>query len=406
MAVKQTALARLAAVLLITTALVSGSFLANPNAEAQSGRQPPKKKAEKKAEAQKGTERETTPDEQEPVPPVPRGQSDEPSLRLATQVVNVEATVIDKKSKRLITDLTRKNFIIYEDGVKQEVSNFTSGEGSMTAVLLLDNNYRHRYFVGSYFDPTFAEQVFLSAATFVQGFVKPEDFVAVVTFSLKPKVVQDFTNDRQRLYGAIVSAYRDLLNFSESNIYDALSFTLLGGKAIQLYQEEAGPSEYVGLQEVEGHTAVILITLGIDTFSRITYDKALKIVAGAGVPIYTIGVGNLFFKKYEHLFSPELRLTFLQAQNSLRAFAQRSGGMNFELTFEGEINSIMRSIAALLRAQYSLGYVPTNKRRAGKERKIKMEVDLDLDGKPDGDRLELNYRQRYIEPDDKENNKK
>lgn len=402
MVVKQSTLARLMVVAFITAALVSGSLLPSPNAAAQSGRQPPKRKVEKKSETQKGGEQETKPEEQEPVPPVPRGQSDDPPLKLATQVVNVEATVIDKKSKRLITNLTKKNFIIYEDGIKQELSNFAAGEGPMTAVLLLDNSYSNRYIRGSYFDPTFSEQIFQSAATFVQGFVKPEDFIAVVTFSLKPKVIQDFTSDRQRLYSAIVSAYRDTLNFSESNIYDALSFILLGGKAIQLFEEKAGPSEYTGLQEVEGHTAVILITLGIDTFSRITYDKALKIVGRAGVPVYTVGVGNLFFKKYEHLMGPEARLTFLQAQNSLRAFADRSGGMYFELTFEGEINSIMRSIAALLRSQYSLGYVPTNTRRIGKERKIKLEVDLDLDGKPDNDRVELNYRRVYIEPDDKE----
>ena len=123
----------------------------------------------------------------------------------------------------------------------------------------------------------------MSAAGFVQNSVKPSDNVAVVTFSMKPKVIQDFTNDRQKLSMALQQAYRDRLNFSESNIFDALSFTLLGGKAIQLYEENAGPSEYVGLQEVEGHAAVILITTGIDTFSKITFDKAMKIVAGAGV---------------------------------------------------------------------------------------------------------------------------
>jgi VWFA-related protein len=267
-------------------------------------------------------------------------------------------------------------------------------------VLLLDNNFSHRYLQRSYFDPTFFEQIFRSAAVFVQSFVKQDDFVAVVTFSLKPKVIQDFTNDRHQLYGAILSAARDTLNFSESNIYDALSFVLLGGKAMQLYDEKAGPSEYTGLQEVEGHTAVILVTLGQDTFSRITYDKALKIVAKAGVPVYTVGVGNLFYKKYEHLLGPEARLTFLQAQNSLRTFAQRSGGRYFEMTFDGEIPAIMQSIEAILRSQYSLGYVPSNTRREGKSRKIKVEVDIDGDGKADNDKLELSHRQSYIEPED------
>ncbi|HWP44349.1 MAG TPA: VWA domain-containing protein [Blastocatellia bacterium] len=401
---KYDALGRAAIVITLVAALLGGTFLPDNNVAAQSGRQPPKKKVEKKIEEQKAGEKQASPEHQdphpqEPVPPIPRDLKDQPPIKISTQVVNVDVSVIDKKTGRLIQNLTQKNFTIYEDNVKQEITNFSSGEGPMTVVLLIENSYSNRYWKG-YFTPTFTQEIFQSAATFVQGFVKPQDFVAVVTYSMKPKVIVDFTNDSHRLYGAIVAAYRDTLNFSEANIYDALSFVLLGGKAIQLYDEEAGPSDYVGLQEVEGHTAVILITLGIDTFSRITFDKALKIVSGAGVPIFTVGVGNLYFKKYEHLMPPETRLTFLQAFNQLNAFAERTGGLYFPMTFEGEIPGIMRSIEALLRNQYSLGYEPSNTRREGKERKIKVEVDIDGDGKSDNKQLDLRYRQRYIEPND------
>jgi VWFA-related protein len=367
---------------------------------AQSGRQPPQKKVEKKTEEQKRTGQPAKPGEQEPqepVPPIPRDIKDEPPLKLSTQVVNVEVTVKEKKTSRLVPNLTKKHFTVYEDGVKQEVTNCSSGDGPITAVLLLENNFSNRYYT-NYFDPSFAEEIFQSAAIFVRSFVKPQDYVAVVTFSLRPKVVQDFTSDTQRLYAAVLAGYRDMLNFSESNIYDALSFVLVGGKAIQLYDEKAGESDYVGLQDVEGHTAVILITLGIDTFSRITYDKALKIVSRAGVPVYTVGVGNLFFKKYESRLPPESRLTFLQAFNQLRHFAERTGGVYFEMTFESQIPSIMQSIEVLLRNQYSLGYVPTNTRREGKERKIKVEVDVDGDGIADNKQYEVLHRQRYIEP--------
>ncbi|HSE98847.1 MAG TPA: VWA domain-containing protein [Blastocatellia bacterium] len=392
---------RVAIVATLLIALLGGTFLPDSIIAAQSGRQPPKKKVEKKTEEQKSSGKQTNPADEDPqdAPPIPRDIKDQPAIKISTQVVSVDVTVIDKKSSRLIPNLEQKNFTVYEDNVKQELTNFSSGEGPMTVVLLLENNYSNRIWQG-YFNPTFAQEVFLSAATFVQGFVKPQDFVAVVTFSMKPKVIQDFTNDSNRLYGAILAAYRDTLNFSEANIYDALSFTLLGGKAIQLYDENSGPSEYTGLHEIEGHTAVILITLGIDTFSRITFDKALKIVSQSDVPIFTIGVGNLFFKKYEHRLPPETRLTFLQAFNQLNAFAERTGGSYFPMTFEGEIPGIMRSIEALLRNQYSVGYVPSNTRREGKERKIRIEVDVDGDGQADNKRLELRHRQRYIEPND------
>lgn len=398
---------RISTIALLSLAMVFAS-ISHSTVSAQSGRQPTKKgEVEKKTDVQKRDDKskpddKMKADEQDPLPPpIPKGQKDEPALKLSTQVVGIQVSVIDKKTGRLIPGLKKKNFTVYEDGVKQELTNFAPGEGPATVVLLLDNSFRNRYLRGSYYDPTWTEEIFRSAAGFAQTFVKPKDFVGVITFSMKPKVVQDFTNDSQRLYAAIISAYRDTLNFSESNIYDGIAFTLLGGKAYQLYAENAGEQEYGGLQEVEGNTAVVLITLGIDTFSKLTYDKALKIVANGGVPIYTIGVGNLFFKKYEQYLSPEARLDFLQAVNQLRSFAERSGGSYFEMTFESQIPQIMQAIEALVRNQYDLGYVPTNTRREGKERKIKVEVDLDNDGQPDLKNVELRHRNRYYEPDDR-----
>ncbi|HSO73250.1 MAG TPA: VWA domain-containing protein [Blastocatellia bacterium] len=393
---KSLALARVAAVAILLAVLVAGS-LPRSVVSAQSGRQPPKKKVEKKTEEQKSGPPEPM-DPQEPVPPVPKNIQSEPPIKISTQVVNVEVTVIDKKSGRLYNTLKQPNFTIYEDGVKQEVTNFRSGEGPMTAVLLIENSYSNRRWQG-YYNPTFQQEIFRSAAVFVQRFVKPQDHIALVTYSLKPKVIQDFTGDSGRLQQALLAAYRDGLNFSEACYYDALSFALLGGKAIQLFDENHGPSEYNGLQEVEGHTAVILITLGIDTFSKLTYDKALKIVKNAGVPVYTIGVGNLFYKKYGDRLpsqSDPFPMAFLQ----LKTFAEFSGGAYFPMTFEGEIPSIMQSIEAMLRGQYSLGYSPTNTRREGKERKIKVEVDVDGDGVADNKRLDLKFRQRYVEADD------
>jgi Ca-activated chloride channel family protein len=390
---KSFALIRAAVVAALLVILLTASAVPRSSVVAQSGRQPEKKKVEKKTDEKKGTE------PQEPAPPLPKDFKQEPPIKLSTQVVNVDVTVVDKKSGRLYTNLTKKNFTIYEDGVKQETTNFASGEGPMTAVLLLENNYRNRRW-SNYYDPTFAQEIFQSAATFVQGFVKPDDHVALVTFSMRPKVVQDFTGDSGRLYQAVVAAYRDTMNFSEANIYDSLSFVLMGGKAIQLFEEEAGESQYTGLQEIEGHSAVILVTLGIDTFSRLTYDKAMKIVSRAGVPIFIVGVGNLFFKKYGDRLPPESRMEFLQAQNGLNTFAKLSGGAYFPMTFESEIPQIMRSIAVLLRGQYSLGYSPTNTRREGKDRKLKVDVDIDGDGTPDNKQLDLRYREKYIEPDD------
>ncbi|HKS39405.1 MAG TPA: VWA domain-containing protein [Blastocatellia bacterium] len=399
---KKFALIRAAALAVLLAALLVASVVPDSIVAAQSGRQPPTKKVEKKTEEQKEKQQNepVLPEPQEPVPPMPKTSKDDQVIKLSAQVVNVDVTVIEKKTGRLISNLTKKNFTVYEDGVKQEVTNFLSGEGPMTAVLLIENNFRNRRWQG-YFNPSFAQEVFQSAASFVQGFVKKDDQIAIVTYSMRPKVIQDFTGDSRRLYQAVLAAYRDTLNFSEANIYDALSFVLLGGKAIQLYDEEHGESEYGGVSEVEGHTAIILITLGIDTFSRITYDKALKIVARSGVPIFSVHVGNLFYKKYGDNLPPESRLEYEQSKNALKTFANYTGGMYFPMTFESEIPGIMQSIQAMLRNQYSVGYAPSNTRREGKDRKIKVEVDIDGDGVSDNKQLDLRFRERYAEPDDR-----
>lgn len=396
---KSTALIRATLVGTLLAILLTASALPKMSVAAQSGRQPEKKKLEKKTDEKKGS------DPQEQLPPLTKEQKQEPPIKLSTQVVNIEVSVVDKKSGRLYTNLGKKNFTIYEDGVKQDLTNFNTGEGPMTAVLLLENNYKNRRWT-NYYDPSFAQEIFQSAATFARSFVKPDDHVALVTYSMRPKVIQDFTGDSNKLYQAVIAAYRDTLNFSEANIYDSLSFVLVGGKAIQLFEEEAGESQYTGLQEIEGHSAVILITLGIDTFSKLTYDKAMKIVSRAGVPIFIVGVGNLFFKKYGDNLPPELRMDFLQAQNGMNTFARLSGGAYFPMTFESEIPQIMRNIEVLLRGQYSLGYSPTNTRREGKERKLKVDVDIDGDGTPDNKQLDLRYREKYIEPDDNPSPKK
>ena len=148
-------LTRAAAVAALLAVLLTASAIPRSSVEAQSGRQPEKKKLEKKTDVQKGAEHP-----QDPVPPIPKDDKQEPSIKLSTQVVNVYVTVIDKKSGRLYTNLTKKNFTVYEDGVKQELTNFAPVEGPMTAVLLIENAYNNRYYRGSYFEPTFVQEIF------------------------------------------------------------------------------------------------------------------------------------------------------------------------------------------------------------------------------------------------------
>ena len=89
------------------------------------------------------------------------------------------------------------------------------------------------------------------------------------------------------------------------------------------------------------------------------------------------------------------RLMLLQANNALKTFAESTGGKHFPVTFAGEIPSVLQSISALVRNQYSLGYTPTNTRKEGKRRKIQVKVNL-------GDQIDpklvvIQHRQSYVE---------
>src|SRR5207248_11494052 len=90
--------------------------------------------------------------------------------------------------------------------------------------------------------------------------------------------------------------------------------------------------------------AVLLVSSGIDTFSKINLDQTRKIVQNAGIPIYIVGTGNLFLKRYGDNMDPGQgsnirgipidRMTFLQANNTLMTFAKVSCGSLYPVTFE------------------------------------------------------------------------
>ncbi|MFZ4984274.1 MAG: VWA domain-containing protein [Blastocatellia bacterium] len=334
------------------------------------------------------------------------------SINIDTAIVNVEAVVYNKKTGGILQGLKRENFEIYEDGIRQEIDNFSSPEAPVTMVLLLEYSKLVDLLgmpTGGFFEPGRIE-ILRPAYEFVRTFVQPKDFVSIVAFDIRPTPIVDFTDDKSRLMGAINLLIRNNPAFSESNFFDALKFVLRGGvgDSVVLEQNQQEKTEYAGLYEVNARTAILLVGSGIDTFSKINFDEARKIVENSGVPVYAIGTGNMFLKRYDQQLDPgrglEMygipdRMTLLQAQNTLRTFADSTGGRYFPVTFPGEIPSVLQSISALVRNMYSIGYTPTNTRREGKRRKISVKVNV-------GDQIDpkllvVQHRQTYVEPKDR-----
>lgn len=334
------------------------------------------------------------------------------SINIDTAIVNVEAVVYNKKTGGILQGLKREHFEVYEDGIRQEIENFASPDAPVTMVLLLEYSKLVNLLgmpTGGFFEPGRIE-ILRPAYEFVRTFVQPKDFVSIVAFDIRPTPIVDFTDDKSRLMGAINLLIRNNPAFSESNFFDALKFVLRGGvgDSVVLEENRQEKTDYAGLYEINARTAVLLVGSGIDTFSKINFDEARKIVENSGVPVYAIGTGNMFLKRFDQQLDPgrglEMygipdRMTLLQAQNTLRTFADSTGGRYFPVTFPGEIPSVLQSISALVRNMYSIGYTPTNSRREGKRRKISVKVNL-------GDQIDpkllvVQHRQTYVEPKDR-----
>lgn len=391
---------------------ISAALLAGPAnlTFSQSRRQPPTTNQKKN----KRPDETAKPEEKKDEEPLPRDivgrPQDAEKVTITTQIVNVDTVVYAKKGGQIITGLKKDNFALFVDGVKQDITNFATPEAPITVVMVIEySKLAERFGMASSggWEPGTLE-VIRPTAMFLSQFIKPpDDYVSVVAFDLRPTPLTDFTNDPARINQVISLLLRNYPAFTDSNLFDALKFTLVGGRgdSVVLDNSEAPKSDYSGLVSVQGRRrAIVLVASGINTFSKINYGEARKIAQTAGIPIYIIGTANLFFKKYGDYLSPNDgldgspgRMSFLQADNTLKTFAKETGGAYYPVTFEGELPKVLGSINALLRSQYSLAFNPGDV-RDGKTHKIKVSVDIDGDGTYDDKDYVIQARSVFVAP--------
>src|SRR5262249_47475023 len=221
-------------------------------------------------------------DPQKPKEPTKIDKSLPPStITIGTDVVNVEAVVYNKKTGGVIQGLKKENFEIYEDGIKQDIENFSTPDAPVTMVLLLEYSKLVDYLgygTGGMFEPGRVE-VLRPAYEFVNRFVQPKDFISIVAYDIRPTPLVDFTDNKGKLMQAINLLIRNNPAFTESNMFDAPKFVLRGGVGDSVVLEENkedsknGKSEYAGLYEVNARTAILLVASGLDTFSKINFDE-------------------------------------------------------------------------------------------------------------------------------------
>ena len=279
-------------------------------------------------------------------PARPKGSKPEDNFTLAVDIelINLDVVVTDKKGN-FIPELTAKNFKVYEDKVEQKVTNFTPTTAPLTVVMVLESTKNLAWW--------WYDDAAMPAARFIQ-MLRPNDWAAVVAYNLNHKILSDFTQDKRELFGSLSRMAFPVSQ--ESNLFDALKFTL------------------DRLDEVDGKKAVLLVSTGVDTFSRITFGSALKRVKATDAIIYCLGIGQRGRLSSEHRMGPVSRLTYLQADNQLKTFAKVTGGKAWFPRWQADHPAILQQVGIELRNQYSLGYVSTNAERNGKFRKIKVEI--------------------------------
>jgi VWFA-related protein len=250
--------------------------------------------------------------------------------------------------------LKKDNFRIYEDGVLQQVSNFSQQEAPITAVMLIEfasTNYEYLY------DALNASYVFANS-------LKKDDWIAVESYDMKPQILVDFTQDKRAVLAALNTLR--IPGFSERNLFDSLYDTL------------------DRLERVEGRKYVILISTGQDTFSKLNLDQILKKVkATQNVTIYAVSIGRALREWYDAhgLVGGPITTDWLQNDNQMNTFAKLTGGRAYFPRFEGELPEIFRDISADIRNEYNLAYHPSNTKLDGTYRKLKVEV-VGPDGSP------------------------
>jgi VWFA-related protein len=300
-----------------------------------------------------------------PAPEKPKKIDNMPDYSISVQVplVNLDVLVTTKDGQT-IPGLRQENFKILEDGEAQKISSFNQTQGPITAVLLVE-----------FASTTYAFMVdALNASYAFANTLHKDDWVAVISYDMKPQILADFTQDKRSVYAALNQLR--MPGFAETNLFDALFDTL------------------DRVDRIEGRKYIILVTTGVDTFSKLTLDKILKKVKSTkDVTIYPISVGFALreYCEVHHCTGatrgmgiPVSQIDYLQADNEVKTFASLTGGRAYFPRFQGELPGMFQEIGADIRNQYSITYHPTNTKLDGTYRKLKVELQA-----PDGGPLKV-----------------
>jgi VWFA-related protein len=270
---------------------------------------------------------------------VPPGQ-----IRVEVNLVNLFATVRDKH-KAIVTGLTKDDFQVFEDGQPQEITYFSAESNlPITLGMLMDTSGSEYYMLS-------AEKE--AASRFLGRVLRKGDLAMIMSFDTDVDLLADFTDDRGMLNRAINRAQ---INAPSSGMITQGPLPTSGTGGTNFY-DAVYLAAHDKLSEEAGRKAIVVLTDAEDTGSRLNLQDAIEAAQRTDTVVH---------------------LLLVAADGGDQAVARRltdeTGGRMIIVRSEKNLEAAFDQISEELRSQYTVGYTPTNKKRDGTYRKIKVEM--------------------------------
>jgi Ca-activated chloride channel family protein len=315
----------------------------------------------------------------------PESFDEDGTIKMETMLVTIPVSVIDRDGK-FVPFLTKRDFRLYEDDMKQDIEIFTSVETPFRVALVLDTSGSTRFKL---------EEIQDAALAFVKQ-LKRDDQVMVVSFDGRVRFHCDFTSD----YGELRRAIYETRTGGSTRLYEAVD------KVVDR------------LEQIQGRKAIVLFTDGVDTSSRfadyqstiekaeesgalvypIKYDTEMDIpLGGINIPNpwpwpipspfprgrrrwpFNSPISNQFPQWPQGRVPPSGGGTsaddYRLGARYLQELAERSGGRLYSADTLHNVTQAFSMIAEELRHQYALGYYSTNAKKDGTYRRVKVRVE-------------------------------
>ena len=266
-------------------------------------------------------------------------QKDDDKITIGRTLVLLDVTVVDPSNKPVM-DLNKDEFSVSEDKIPQKIEFFSQEQVPVSLAFAIDTSGSMR--------PKLESVV--KAATNLVKAGRPGDEMAVIEFKDQPELLEEFTSD----INDVVDTLNGLVASRQTAMLDALYLA----------------ADYANKEGKNRRKAVLVVTDGLDNDSYYKFGEVVNHLREIDVQIYLIGFindldkeGGLFKK------SPKEK-----AEGLLNKLAEETGGKAFFPREPSEVHAIAQQISTDLRTQYAIGYYPSNSKKDGTFRTVKVQV--------------------------------